>query len=469
MKFTTQVAFWSALLSFTSLLTFAVVASVVHNRSELEELDTELKKQADHFLEEFSRHGNDIHWINQREFDEVTRISRDPHIFTEIVGPNGRVLAQSLSLHGEILGRLEAGKGWSVFSGRKVRTLSVSQGQVIVRMASDLEEKEVEQQELNRAFLFTFPVMLLCVCIGAWFISKRALQPVRKMAAAASRISASALDAKLPVSSPDDEIGQLACAFNETLGRLSASFEQATRFSADASHELKTPLAVIRAILNKLMNSPSIANADRAEVAEALDQVARITGITESLLLLSRADSGRLSLSDKPVIVAEIVDTVIGDYASIAEDKGITMSSTIPVDLRISGTEWALRQIIVNLIDNGLKYNVPNGRITVECRIYPKTVHVRVANTSERISPEDATHLFDRFWRSAHTSDIAGTGLGLSIARELARAAGGELALIPSAPGWTRFELTLKRESDLRLTARLQPLDLPSSIRPVVK
>ena len=446
-RFTTKVALWSGLLAAGVLLAFVIALKLVHQGMGVALVDTELREETEHFLDEYERRGADLKWVTQREFEELVAEARDPHIFTELAGPDGRVLARSRSLIGRTLGALPRGASWTVLDGQRLRAFAGEQGGLTMRMASDLEHEEEEEEMLHRTLFFALPLALLGVGLGAWFVARQALRPVREMAGAAGQITAVRLAVRLPESPVRDEIGQLARAFNATLDRLEGSFAQAVRFSADASHELKTPLAVARAGLGELLNDPGLAPHHQQRVAEALDHVGRLTDITESLLLLSRADAGRLGLTGGCADAAEAVRELAVDFEPLAEERGVELTADICAAAPAQAAPWALRMVVMNLLDNAIKYNAAGGRISVALEAAGGSVKLRVGNTGAGIAPEDAAHVFDRFFRSAHTAEVPGSGLGLSLARELARAMGGELALTASRADWTEFTLTLRRSS----------------------
>ena len=440
----TKVALWSGLLAAAVLLVFVLVLKVAHRRMGVVLVDTELRSEAEHFLEEYQRNGADPAWVTQRVFEEVVSEARDPHIFIELADADGRVLARSRSLGQRTLGALPQGAGWVTRAGRRLRTFALTQDGLAIRLASDLDHELEEVRLLRRTVIVALPLALLCVGLGVWFVARRALRPLREIAGVAGWITADRLSERLEESPVCDEIGQISRAFNASLDRLERSFAQAARFSADASHELKTPLAVAQAGLGDLLRDPGLAPHHQQRVAEALDHVGRLTDITESLLMLSRADAGRLGLAGGCADAAATARELVVDFSPLAEERDVKLEAEVCATAHAHAAPWALRMVVMNLLDNAIKYNAEGGRIRVVLESAGDAVTLRVGNTGAGIAPEDAAHVFDRFFRSAHTSEVPGSGLGLSLARELARAMGGELALTASRPGWTEFTLTLR-------------------------
>lgn len=445
MKVTTKVAVWCGVLALLLLVSFTLLISTAHRRAEIGVIDENLRRRADHFFEEFGRSGGNVSWITQRKFEEVMALAGSTHLFCEIAGPAGDVLIRGGSADFKSLGKLSDGEGWGTIAGRTVRTFSRSSGGLTLRIASDLDGLQAETKALNRAMLLSIPLVLGFVGVIGWLIVAQTLKPVREMARAVEGLPVDRLDRRLPGAERSDEVGQLARAFNETLSRIEVSLHHARRFSADASHELKTPVSVIKAGLGELMHSPNLADQDREAVAELLEQVSRVTAIMDNLLLLARADAGRLSVTAKPVEVCELVAEVAGDF------EPADSSGAITIEVRAEGTEWVkadpgmLRQVLCNLVDNAIKYNIPSGKMRLEVKTASGCVTIRVGNTGIDIAPEYRARIFERFCRIEHTSEVGGTGLGLCIARELTRAMGGELVLAESRNGWTEFAVTLPR------------------------
>ena len=445
-RVTTRVALWSGLLAAAVMVVFVLVVKVAHRRLAMRLMDAELRQEVEHFLDQYEHHGSKLEWVTPRGFRATMPAVRDPHIFSEAAGADGRVLASSRSLGGRTLGALPPGSGWVEFDGQRVRAFAAERGGLLVRIASDLAQQRDEERVLNGTLLLALPLAVLCVGLGAWLVARRALRPLREMAGAAGWITADRLSERLEESPVLDEIGQLSRAFNASLERLEGSFAAAARFSADASHELKTPLAVARAGLGDLFSDPELAPHHQQRVAEALEHVGRLTDITESLLLLSRADAGRLGLAGGCTDAAATVRELVVDFSPLAEERDVKLEAEVCATAPAHAAPWALRMVVMNLLDNAIKYNAEAGRISVVLEAVGGSVMLRVGNTGAGIAPEDAAHVFDRFFRSAHTAEIPGSGLGLSLARELARAMGGELALTASRPGWTEFTLTLRGE-----------------------
>jgi two-component system, OmpR family, heavy metal sensor histidine kinase CusS len=231
------------------------------------------------------------------------------------------------------------------------------------------------------------------------------------------------------------------------MDRLEASFRQATRFSADASHELKTPLAVMQGELENALQAATPGSPEQQLFTHLLEETQRLKTITRSLLLLAQADAGQLKLALEPVDWSGELGSLLEDARALGADLGLRFDVQLQPDQHIGADRGLLRAALFNLITNAVKYNVPHGRVEIRTAADPDQIRLRIGNTGPGIPPADQPKIFDRFFRVSRTGVARGDGigLGLSLAREIVRAHGGELALQESAAGWTCFQLQLPR------------------------
>jgi heavy metal sensor kinase len=299
--------------------------------------------------------------------------------------------------------------------------------------------------DLARAYLTALPVVVLVAAFGVWWITRKALQPLQDVANAAEQIHAKALGQRLPQRSVNDEIGRLVHVLNDVFNRLERSFAQATRFSSDASHELKTPLTIMRGEIESALRS----EVDNPRIESLLDglleQTERLSAIVEKLLLLSRADAGALTLKKEPVDLSAMCHELVEDAEILALRKRITTKFDISPAIAVYADESYLRRILLNLLDNAIKYNVDGGTVSISLGKSDSLAIFRIANTGPEIPPEHENRIFERFYRAdpSRSSETVGSGLGLSICRELVLAHGGDIWLDRVQPGWTAFALTL--------------------------
>ena len=223
-----------------------------------------------------------------------------------------------------------------------------------------------------------------------------------------------------------------------------AELQRAARFSADASHQLKTPIAVLRAGLDELMARTDITEPVREELATLMNQTYRITGMIEDLLLLSRVDEGRLKIEFTAVDLAHLVASWLDDLSVLPNALEISITTDLPARITIAGERPYVSMILQNLFENARKYNRPGGRIHVAAQVSDTLARLTIGNTGRTIPISSQPHIFHRFHRGAATEDVPGHGLGLNLARELARLHGGDVRLTRSADDWTEFEVTFR-------------------------
>jgi signal transduction histidine kinase len=270
---------------------------------------------------------------------------------------------------------------------------------------------------------------------------------LRRIARAAEQTTARGLDQRIPVSGEDPEIDRLIAVLNRMMDRLQASFRQATRFSADASHELKTPLAVMQAELEAALQSAADGSRDQQVYASLLEETQRLKTVTRSLLLLAQADSGQLPLSLEVLDLAAELEEIAADARILAESAGVEWEARLVPGVRVAADGVLLRLAISNLLDNAIHYNRPGGRVELVLEAGPAGVVLEVANTGPGIPPGERAQVFDRFHRGTEARNRRrdGMGLGLSLAREIVLAHGGALVLTGSGADRTVFQLSLPR------------------------
>ncbi len=300
-----------------------------------------------------------------------------------------------------------------------------------------------EMADLRTAFLSASGLALLGIVAGAWAVSNQALRPLRGLSEAIERVSVRGLNARVPEATGDADLRRLTQQFNAMMGRLEASFAQAARFSADAAHELKTPLAILQGHLEEAVRGEPAGSARQEGYSKLLEEVQRLKSIVGKLLLLSRADAGRLELSTTPVDLGGVVEEIVEDTRILA--PALDVSAEIEPGVRVDADEGLLRQVLQNLCSNAVKYNLKGGKIRCRLRRKDAAAIFTVWNTGTPIPAVDRDRIFDRFYRvdTSRTRKVGGAGLGLALAREIARSHRGDLTLEPPRDGWVGFRLTL--------------------------
>ncbi|MEP6946863.1 MAG: ATP-binding protein [Acidobacteriota bacterium] len=310
-----------------------------------------------------------------------------------------------------------------------------------------LGDRIVLEDRLRYALVLVLPIGLLLAGLGGFLVARRSFRPIKEMSDHAELISSQNLHQRLPVANSRDELGSLAIAFNGLLDRLDRSFEQQRRFMADASHELRTPLAIVRGESEVAISKDSrTADEYRESLSIVHDESRRLTSIVEDLFTLARADSGNFAIDCSQLYLDELAAECVHSIRSLAEQRRVSIVFT-GEETSIRGDADLLRRLLLNLLDNAVKYNVPDGRIRVEV----KDQTVSVTNTGPEIPAGQSDEIFERFFRadSARTrtdgSATSGAGLGLSIARWIAQLHGANLELSSSNGGENTFVLTFPR------------------------
>lgn len=311
-------------------------------------------------------------------------------------------------------------------------------------IAANVDDFNTELKGLRQTFLTALPVALIMVGCGAWFFAGRALRPVQTLTQAAERVTARGLDQRIAAPGNDREFQRLVTVFNEMMDRLEKSFHQATRFSADASHELKTPLALLQAELEQALTAAPAGSPPQQTYTSLLDEVQRLKAIVQKLLLLSLADTGRLDLHREPTDLGRLLANVIEDCTALA--PALAIEHALPANVTVLADAVLLEQALQNLAGNALKYNRDGGLVRVELKLENGLARICIGNTGAGIAAEDQPRVFERFFRGDRARGRArtsGVGLGLSLSREILRAHGGNLALGRTEVDWTEFVATL--------------------------
>jgi heavy metal sensor kinase len=274
------------------------------------------------------------------------------------------------------------------------------------------------------------PAILLGL-LGGWWLTRRALGPVKKLTDAATKIHERNLRDPLPRTGNGDELDQLTKVFNDSLARLDDSFKRIREFTLHASHELKTPLTVMCGEAETASRDESLPAAERERAASQLDELRRLARIVDGLTLLAKADAGQVALKLEPLRLDELVHEAFADTQILAEPQGIKVGLESCEEISVRGDRHRLRQLLLNLADNAVKYNQPQGRVTMNLRRAGDFAEFTIANTGPGVPPEILPRVFDRFFRGdpAHSQVVDGCGLGLSIAQWIVSAHGGTIRI----------------------------------------
>jgi len=367
----------------------------------------------------------------------------------EVLGPDGSILYRNERLGDRDLGGPAfRGEGEKGYSGRAARmsdgtpVILISRKYdllgrtVLIRVgySQDLIWNQLKQTML--VLLLASPLVLAGAAWAGYRVAGRALEPVSKMAHRAEQINSERLNERLPVENPHDELGHLAGVFNAMLSRIEQSFEQLQRFTADASHELRTPLAAIRSIGEVRLQAGATPDDYRDTIGSMLEEVNRLTAIVESLLTLSRADAGQIRIQVSVFPLMALVREAAGLLEVLIEDKQLTFTLTGDKSVGVQGDRLYVRQAVVNILHNAVKFTPPGGSISAHVKCCGDSrAELSVTDTGPGVPPEHVEKVFERFYRVDESrtgrtdGSEMGAGLGLSVARWAVEANSGEIGV----------------------------------------
>jgi signal transduction histidine kinase len=441
-----KVALYSASLAVAATLCGAITTWFVLRQAEIATFDRLLTIDAQEFFRDVE-HFESGQTNDARVFKEIfVPLSLRKHL-VEVTDASGTVLYLSRRLRQPFprdgIKKFHNQK----INGQNVRLAEFSEMGLTLRAGDDLAAIYQIGRDILLAMLGAIPTVLLVTLVGSAWVAGKAIAPVEEIRQAAKRISAQRLDQRLPVPRTNDEIAGLIEVLNTTLERLQRSFEQSVRFSADASHHLKTPIAVLRAGVEEILADVNCSESTQERAEGLLDRIHNLSSVVDNLLLLSRADAGRLELSTAEFDLSEVLEGVLDDALTLAEPLDLKVEADVPKHLLLKADRTFVAMIVQNLVENAVKYNTPGGRIRVEARAVDGAVEMTIGNTGEGIPKDRTEHLFERFYRVRGGERVPGHGLGLSTARELARAHGGDVELVRSDGSWTEMRVRLPQSA----------------------
>src|ERR1700682_2761709 len=364
-------------------------------------------------------------------------------LLLEVWSASGTLVFQSGDLKGQLLGppvqkgdpTHPANRSVPLANKMRVRVMTrphrLGNESVVVRLGVSENALRQEFGRMVGALSLGLPIALFLVGITGYFVALRALRPLDSMARRARQINAEHLNERLELENPDDELGHLGTAFNQTLARLEHSFEQLKQFTADASHELRTPLTAMRSVGEVALQNGGDTQYHHDVIGSMLEEVNRLTHLVEHLMILARADSGRIPLQRGEVGLLELATESAVLLEVLAEEKRQSVQIEGDKSLTVIGDRLILRQALVAIIHNAVKYSPPQGSIHVRVGTGNGDALVEIHDSGPGIAPEHHTKVFERFYwvDKARTRDEGGSGLGLSIADWGVRAHGDQIEL----------------------------------------
>ena len=325
-------------------------------------------------------------------------------------------------------------------------TINVKGQSYFVAIAASLSNVRSIQRRLLGTLLLSIPIAILLALVGGAVLANRAIEPLDRVTGTAQRISADHLGERIELARGDVELQRLAEAFNQMLQRLDQSFKQIRQFTADASHELRTPVAILMGETELAVNDLLDHEECKAALRSRREELQRMAQIVDDLLVLSQFDHGEQTLQVKPLDFSDLVIEVCEQQRKQAKSKGVTLELTETVPVNIEGDSSRLRQMVRNVLDNAIKYTPAGGRVTVELdHSNGKEFRLSVSDTGIGIPVAALPHIFDRFYRvdQARTRGEGGSGLGLSIVKQIIEAHGGSVSVKSDIGMGTVMTLTL--------------------------
>ena len=332
-----------------------------------------------------------------------------------------------------------AGGGWRVRAQPETFETPLDTVTLIVVAAMPLADAQREQRGMLEAMVLGIPIALLLAGAGGLWLASIGLRPIARMADEAGAISPGGVES-LGDPGRRDELGRLAGAFNDLLARLRSTLKTQRQFMADASHELRTPVSVIRTAADVTLGLEHRDEADyRATLSIVGDQARRLSRLVEDMLVLARADAGGYVLSPVDLYLDEVVSDCRRAADVLAAGRGVTVTASRSGEVPFRGDEALLHRLLQNLVQNAVQHTPPGGTVAIDLQKADDGVRIRVADGGPGIPDADRQRIFDRFVQLDRARRGEGTGLGLPIARWIAEAHGGTIALETSGPGGSRF------------------------------
>ena len=328
-----------------------------------------------------------------------------------------------------------------------VTPMDTASGRYLVELGTSLESIEAVQDRLLALLGLLLPVLVVCAAGGGYLLVNWALRPVDRISQSAEQMSMQNLQAQLPVVPTGDALQRLSLSLNHMLARLHDSVQTSRRFLADASHELRTPLAVIKGELQEMVGGHTVQGEARERIGSVLEEVARLEHLVSGLLALSRLDAGEVQREWNDLDLAELAASTCEQMRLMAEDRGLQLESSGLKKVVVRGDRGRLKQVIVNLLDNAIRFTPRGGTVTLRTAKSGIYNVLEVLDTGIGIPAAALPHVFDRFFRAdeARSRDDGGAGLGLSIAKSICSAHGAQIEVYSQVGHGSCFRLSLPR------------------------
>jgi len=438
-KFTLWFGVTLALLLFC----FSMLQFVVTRHQLLDSVDDELEEEIGEIAKEIRMAPKPTEVLEQTR----RRFLEHGEYHFQLTAPAGNVLFQSPALDGHppLASDTATMPDSPQFDTRDLPVLGRCRvvasavdgpgGRYHVHAVTSLAPFEQQISLLITVLLASGPIAIAAAIVAGYTLSRRVLSPVARIVNVANRITATDLRQRVDVVNPNDELGRLAQTFNALIDRLQRAIEEMRRFTSDAAHELRTPLAALRSEIDIARREPRTAEEYRQALDTAADEASRLTRLADQLLFLSRQEAGTMPIEREEVRLDALLKDVAEQFAGRASEAGITIAIDPLEPWTVRGDDIQLSQVFYNVLDNAIKYTPRGGRITIRGRARGERVEIEIEDTGSGIMPEHLPHIFNRFYRveQSQNGEPGGSGLGLAIAQSATTAHGGTISM-RSAP-----------------------------------
>ena len=437
-----------SLIAFAFLIYYAVSRNF-HDRQD-ESLRSTAQTVASVYLEELEEEGSATK-ANQVVLKEMVF----PNRYVEIIDASGKVVAWTSNLNGAVLTVPEAarslarqtGAGYADVSGLRLAVVPLSAKQELgfAVVAERLSVIDEDLRTLRREFFAGVPLVLLLATAGGYFLALKSLRPISSMNRQLQRITAENLSERLDVTNASDELGRLTLTINELLERLENSFTEQQRFVADASHELRTPLAILRGETDVALERERRPEEYRHSLLLIREEAERLSRIVEDLFMLARRPVDAHAVVKEQVDFSAMLSDCVRAARVLAAPKNLSLQMNAEPSITVAGDDDLLKRMVLNLLDNAVKYTPEGGAISLEAKADNGNVRMVVRDNGIGIPAEDQPYVFDRFYRvdKARSRSLGGAGLGLSIVHWIVKVHGGEVSLRSGPGGGSMFVVEL--------------------------
>lgn len=444
---------------FLILVVFSSGVYIYFRNSLQKSIDTKIKSIGDVLSSSMSDKNDPSIFGNFERYLENVLGRKPKGKFIQIIDSSGRIgaktsdiEAQTLPTSFETLERALSGEVvYETIEATKPRhrlvTIPILDNKrvtSIVQVGTSLEDFDETMKRLLIIMVIGVPFSLGVILWIGYFMAKKSLRPVDQIRRTAVKISVSNLDERIDIGPRKDELGKLAQTFNEMIGRLKDAFQRINQFSVDVSHELKTPLTILKGETEVALRKERNAEEYRRILHSHLEEIDWMTRIIDDLLLLSKADAGEVVLNVDEIDFRDLIVDVYMNTRLLAQQKQIDFGLGDVSDTKLRGDEVKLRRMLLNVVENGIKYTQRGGSVEISSAVNDGYVRVSVKDTGIGIAEEDIRYIFDRFYRADRSRKReSGSGLGLSISKWIAEAHKGSIEVTNNTPSGSLFSIKL--------------------------